>query len=385
MSGPAVIVDIGSGFIKAGLRTDENPRAILPSLVGRPRRRYSSKYDGEPAFVGDDAISRRHELSFTYPIDHGHVDDWLEIEELFNYLFHTEMAIDLKDHPVLLTEPPLASQIHREKLAEVIFELYDAPELNLSLQGIMALYSTGRSTGLVVEVGEGVTQVVPVYEGYTDKSCIKRSDFGGQELTMYLQKLLCDNGYAMTSRDDYENVRLIKESVCYVAVDPAEEDLRDDLNVTHTLPDGMTLRDGVTNTITLGPERFYCPEALFDPHLLQRDNPPLTELIWQAVQASPMETRRSALGAVILSGGSTLFPGLPERLTKEIKQTSPPQARSSVRVIANDDRLFADWLGAQSFCDPGIRSMQDHLWTTSEDWAEVGPSIVHKKVALRQL
>eukprot|EP01071_Lankesteria_metandrocarpae_P000898 Lankesteria_metandrocarpae@DN1127_c0_g1_i1.p1 len=379
-----VVVDIGSAFIKAGMQTDARPTILLPSLVGRPRRRYADLYEGEPAFVGDEAINRRHQLSFTYPIDHGHIDDWLEMEELLNFLFHTEMRVELSEHPVLLTEPPLVSQAHREKLAELLFEIYNVPEMNISLQAIMALYSTGRTTGLVVEIGEGVTQVVPIYEGFTDKSSIRRSDFGGQELTMYLQKLLCDNDFPMTSRDDYENVRMIKETLCYVAVDPAEEDTRSDLQETYTLPDGMTLRDGITKSVTLGAERFYCPEALFEPHLLQRDNPPLTELIWQSVQASPMETRRSTLAAVILSGGSTMFPGLPERLTKELKFTAPPQARSSVRVVANDDRLFADWLGAKLFCDPSLRSMQDHLWTLKSDWAEVGPSIVHKKVALRQ-
>lgn len=65
---------------------------------------------------------------------------------------------------------------------------------------------TGRTTGLVVEIGEGVTQVVPVHEGFMDKTAIRRSDFGGQEITMYLQKLLCDNGYQMTCRDDFVRI-----------------------------------------------------------------------------------------------------------------------------------------------------------------------------------
>jgi len=379
----AVIIDLGSGFIKAGLQTDPEPTAIIPSLVGRPRRRYMEHFEGRPAFIGEEAIVQRHQLSFSYPIDHGHVDDWLEMEELWNHTFHRALNVKPADHPLLVTEPPLCSSKHREKVAEVMFEMYDVPELTMAIQGVMALYATGRTSGLVIEIGEGVTQIVPVYEGFTDKGAIRRSDFGGQELTMYMQKMLCDAGYPMTSRDDYEHVRIIKETLCYVALDPGEEDQRQDLQVTYTLPEGMTLRDGVTTEVKLGPERFYCPEALFDPRIIHRDNASITELLWQAIQSSAIETRKAMMNAVILSGGSSQFPGLQERLEQELKCSAPPQARSDVRVLAASDRLFGVWLGARLFCQPSMRNMQNDLWITRSEWQEIGMSVVHKKVAFK--
>lgn len=200
---------------------------------------------------------------------------------------------------------------------------------------------------------------------------------------MFLQKLLCDQGYPLTTRDDFEHVRMIKESLCYVALDPLEEEQKSDIQMTYTLPEGMTLRDGVTTEITVGPERFYTPEALFEPHLVHRDNIPLTELIWQSIQTSAIDQRKSLMGTVMLSGGSSLFPGLPERLEKEMKLTSPLQARGAVKVHASDDRLFGVWLGARFFCEPNLRPMQDHLWITKDEWAEIGPNVVHEKVALK--
>lgn len=377
-----IIIDVGSGFIKAGVQTDPGPTAIFPTFVGRPRRRYVQQFSGNPAFVGDDAIRLRHQLAFTHPVDHGHIEDWMDLEAIWSYTFEQGLGISPEGRPVLLTEPPLASSSHREHLVEAMVEGFDVAEVNLSIQGVVALYATGRTTGLVVEVGEGVTQVVPVHEGFTDKSAIRRSDFGGQELTMYLQKLLCDNGYTLTTRDDFEHVRLMKETLCYVALDPIEEDAKTDLIVQYDLPDGMQLRDGSTS-VMLGSERFYCPEALFEPRILQRDNPPLTELIWQAVQSSPIETRKQCLGSVILSGGSSLFPGLRERLEKELKRVSPPQARSVVHVMAHEDRLFGVWLGAKLFCEPSMRPMQDMLWISKEEWYEEGPSVVARKTPFR--
>lgn len=375
---PAVVIDLGSGFIKAGLQSDTLPTCILPSLIGRPRRRFTYQFQENQTFAGDEAVAYRHQLSFSNPINHGHIEDWIELEELLGYTFRVGLGIDTKDRPILLSAPPLASTTHQQRLVESMIEIHEFNEVNLSIQGILALYATGRTTGLVVEIGEGVTQVVPVHEGYADKASVRRSDFGGYEITCYLQKLLCENGYALTTRDDMEHVRLIKESLCYVALDPLQEDSRTDLEETYVLPDGMKLRDGNTS-IVVGPERFYCAEVIFEPRICQRDNPPITDLIWQAVQSSPIETRKSQLNSVILSGGTSMLQGFQERLQKELKKIAPSQARGSVNVYANDDRLFGVWLGGRLFCQPSMRTMQNNLWITKDEWLEEGPNVVLRK------
>ncbi|PFH37538.1 actin like protein ALP1 [Besnoitia besnoiti] len=381
-SPPTVVIDNGSGYMKAGLSSDEQPSVVFPTIVGRPRRRFAELYakgdgaDGSSAvFVGEEAIANRHHLSFTYPIDHGHIDNWVDMEEVWNKTY-SMLGVQPSEHALLVTEPPLCSLRHREKMAEMFFETYNAPELNISVTGLMAIYGTGRTTGFVLDIGEGITQCVPVFDGYLEKASVKRSDFGGQELQMYLQKILCDMGYPMTTRDDYEHVRVIKETLCFCSLNPAEDQNREDLEKTYHLPDGLTLRDGVTTKV-------LPPEALFNPQLCGRDNPSLIDLVWSSIMACPIESRKSLVGSIVLSGGSSMFPGFPERLEQELKNTSPPQARPHVHVLSHPSRGSLVWQGARLYCQPAMRPMQDHLWISRQEWDEIGMKIVAKKAALR--
>lgn len=386
METPTVIIDNGSGFIKAGTNTDSLPSVFFPTVVGFPRRRFLHLFNDKPSqekiFIGDKAVENRHQLTIVNPIDHGHIDDWEQMAYVWQHVYDV-LGLNPSEHPCLLTEPPNCSSTHRNKLAETLFEGFDAPEVCLGVTGLMAIYGTGQTTGLVVDIGEGVTQCVPVFDGYLEASSLRRSDFGGEELQMYLQKILCDMGYQMTTRDDYEHVRVIKETLCFCSLDPASDQQRTDLDRTYHLPDGLTLRDGETTEITLGPERFYPAEALFNPQLCGRDNPSLTDLIWSSVKACPMENRKSLVASVVLCGGSSMFPGFPERLEQELKNTAPPKSRSIVSVSSPKERQFLVWVGAKTFTDPSLRPMQDHLWITKAEWEEVGPRIVAQKAAIK--
>ncbi|OII71444.1 actin family protein [Cryptosporidium andersoni] len=374
-----VIIDCGSGFMKAGTQKDQFPWCIFPSLVGHFRSRYVPEDpDNNPAFVAEEAVAQRGKLSLRYPIDHGHIDDWLQFEELLNYLFYRGLNVDPTDNSVIITKPSLCSNRHEEKIAELMFELYQTQSLNIALQGLMALYSAGRTTGVACDIGEGVTQVVPVYDGYCDTTSLRRIDFGGQEITMYLQRLLADKGYVATTRDDLEHVRIIKEQLCYVAKDPAVENERllEDIKETYILPDGLTLRDG-TSRIELDKERFYAPEVLFDPKLIYRDVSPLHELVMDSIMSSPIGVRKNLMGSIFISGGTSLFNGLANRLEEELMFVCPSQAKSNVRVNAADDRLFAVWKGAQVFS--ALRDYQESLWISKSEYLEEGPNICIKK------
>eukprot|EP00920_Eleutheroschizon_duboscqi_P035477 GHVT01085731.1.p1 GENE.GHVT01085731.1~~GHVT01085731.1.p1 ORF type:complete len:384 (-),score=102.88 GHVT01085731.1:868-1890(-) len=253
-AGIPIIIDNGSGYIKAGLQCEELPSLKFPAVVGRPRRRFEEEYAGLGPFIGFEAMNNRQHLSFTHPIDHGHVDDWMEMEDIWSFVFKSLKA-EAAEHPVLLTEPPLCSMKHREKMAEIIFEVFNVPELTMAVSGLMAIYGTGRSTGFVLDIGEGITQCVPVFDGYLERGSVRRSDLGGQEVQMYLQKILCDMGYSMTTRDDMEHIRLMKETLCFTSLDPAVDQTRTDLAMTYNLPEGTTLRDGTTTLAKSGGRR----------------------------------------------------------------------------------------------------------------------------------
>lgn len=375
MDSLTVVIDNGSGYIKGGLNVDDKPSVVFPTLVGTYRHKENSRL-----FVGDEAMFHESELSIYHPIDHGHISNWDMVQNIWNY---TLKCVDEKRvaTDVLLTEPPLCSTSHRIKMGQMFFEYYDFLNINISVSGLMSIYANGITTGLVLDIGEGVTQCLPIFDGYIEKNSIIRTDFGGEELTMYLQKLICDNGYTMTTRKNFEYVKFMKENLCFCSMNPAKDQLRDDLGKTFTLPDGDVLRDGY-NEVEISHERFYVPEALFNPEICHRDTISIPELIWKSILSCPIENRKILSSCIVLSGGSTLFPNLTQRLEMELKNEAPSNARDVLKVYAKPNRAILAWCGAQIFSQPELRPIQQALWISKDEYEEIGENIFLTKAAI---
>jgi len=161
-----------------------------------------------------------------------------------------------------------------------------------------------------------VTHIVPVYDGFALPHLTRRLDIAGRDVTRYLIKLLLMRGYAFNRTADFETVRQIKEKLCYVSYDvDLDERLSEETTVlveSYTLPDGRVIR--------IGSERFQAPECMFQPHLVDIDSPGVAEMLFLTIQAAPVDTRTELYKHVVLSGGSSMYPGLPSRLDKEMKQ-----------------------------------------------------------------
>ena len=156
---------------------------------------------------------------------------------------------DSDQHPVLLTEPPLNPRLNRDRAAQILFETFNVPALHTSIQAVLSLYASGRTTGVVLDSGDGVSHAVPVYEGFSIPSSIKRIDVAGRDVTEHLQNLLRRSGYIFHTSAEKEVVRLIKESVSYVAKDPKKEEREwvgmksmDSKMAEYVLPDGYKLK-----------------------------------------------------------------------------------------------------------------------------------------------
>ena len=160
-------------------------------------------------FVGDKAEALKGLLSIRYPMDHGIVDDWSDMEKVWSHAYK-ELAVQSEQHPVLLTEAPLNPRKNREKAAQIFFETYNVPAFFVSMQAILSLYASGETTGLVLDCGDGVTHVVPVCSGFAVPSAILRADIGGRDLTRYLQLLLRRAGHTFHTSSEMEIVRTIK-------------------------------------------------------------------------------------------------------------------------------------------------------------------------------
>jgi actin len=268
----------------------------------------------------------------------------------------------------MLTEAPLNPHSNRERMAQIMFETFQVPALYIKMQAVLALMSTGQTTGLATDIGDGVAHTVPVYEGYAVDCGVSRLDLAGSDLTDHLMKLLRERGSTLSTTAEREIVRDIKEKHAYVALDFSDEQAaaRTAAKVDYELPDGHVL--------TLGPERFRCTEPLFDPLLLGKDVPGIHECVKRSVEACDIDLRRQLYGAIYLSGGTTRLRGFPERLSAEINQFVPSGVQ--VKVVAPVDRHLSAWVGGSVLAS--LDSFRD-MWVTRADYAEHGAHVVHAK------
>ncbi|MEM1511856.1 MAG: actin family protein [Candidatus Jordarchaeales archaeon] len=367
-----LVLDNGTGLTKNGFAGEDQPRSVWPTCIGYPK--YTSimtdvEHHTREYYIGEEALNLRGVLRLVYPIEHGVVTDWDAMEKIWHYTFFNDLRVDPSEHPILLTEPPLNPRENREKMAEIMFETFNAPAVYVAMQAVLSLYASGRTTGLVVDSGDGVTHIVPIYEGFALTHAITRIDLAGRDITEYLRRLLRQRGYSFVSTAEKEIVRDIKEKLCYVALDPEKElklaEKVSGIEKTYVLPDG--------ETITVGAERFLAPEVFFNPGVIGLDSPPLDEVIVDAVRKCDVDLRRELYGNIVLSGGSTMFPGLRERLHKELSELVPENVE--IKIIAPPERQYSVWIGGSILAS--LRTFQK-MWVTRKEYQEGGAAVIHR-------
>jgi len=255
-----------------------------------------------------------------------------------------------------------------------MFEVFSVPKLHLSMQAVCALYATGRTTGVVLDSGDGVSHTVPIYEGFAIPHSIQKMLLAGCDLTTYLQTLLKERNLNFNTPTEMDIVKDIKETMCYVVgdFDAAMRDAKESnaCDKNYNLPDGKQ--------IMIGNERFRCAEAMFRPEVLGKDIEGVHKNCFESITRSHTEAsvRRDLFSNIILTGGSTLFEGMSERMQHEMSKLADG-VNSKAKVLAPPERLYSVWLGGSILAS--LSTFQT-MWISKQEYDEYGGAqIIHDK------
>ena len=362
-----LVFDNGSGLFRAGFAGYDAPHCVFPSLVGHPDLH---AHEGlRDYYVGDEAQNKRDILSLKYPIECGVITDWDGMEEIWSHTYN-ELRVKPEENAVLLCESGVSPSAHRKQMAEIMFETFNTTGVFFVPQNMLQLYSSVRLNGLAFSLGFGVSSAQPIYEMHLLPHALVRLSVAGMDLTDHMANLLQKKGFLFSTSEKDTIVRDIKEKMCRVSLNFHEEMTstnRARNSKSYTLPNGQK--------ISLDTECFMCPEALFQPSLVGLDSPGIHHICYDSIMKCDKDLHKDLFANILLAGGSSLFPGLADRMKKELTVLAPSE---KVKVsVAKEYGLNSTWVGGSGL--GSISLFQQYSMITKEEYEGWGPSIIRYK------
>mmetsp|Transcript_3821 Transcript_3821/g.5842 ORF Transcript_3821/g.5842 Transcript_3821/m.5842 type:complete len:400 (-) Transcript_3821:242-1441(-) len=372
-----VVIDNGTSTIKAGFAGASKPKVVIGTKVGRTKHmrimpggaleQEQERSGPSSSFVGQKLDDHRGAFLLQFPMDKGGVVDggWEAMERVWDHVYsESNLGAQRDQHPALLTEAPLNPRSNRDQTAEIFFETFRTPALFFAPPSVLSLYASGRTTGVVLDVGEGVTHCVPVYEGHALPHSVMRSDVAGRDVTARLQLLLRRCGLPFTTTAESDLVKTMKEEIGYVTPSPADVDEKESKS-QYQLPDGQV--------VNVSSERYQSPEILFNPSIIGSEEPGVADVLVKSILKSDIDLRSTLFSQIVLAGGSTMFPGFGERMLYEMRARCPSHTR--IRISAPPERMHSTFVGGSILASLATFKT---MWVTRAEYEEHGSKILHQ-------
>lgn len=377
MSDLPIIIDLGSSEIRLGYSREMEPKIIFPNYIGEPKYNKILKVfnrDNEEIkerFLGNDCSPYLGIIKLRYPVQHGVFIKDTDISLVFNYIYKS-LDINkeqIKNHQLLLTEPLLNPNDNREKIASILFEKYQVPGLYFATQPILSLFAASSTSGTILESGDGVTQVCSVFDGYSIPSSFIRYNYGGRDITEYLQQLLKKRGHHLNSDTEYLFVKNMKEKFCYSSTGLGDYSIikKSEINKTKVpLPD--------CKEIILDSEKNIASQVLFLPAIAGKNCLGVHQMVVTSIGKVDLELRTKLYSSIILSGGNSLLKTFGENVHNEVKNLVPRNTK--VKTHTPQRPTLSAWTGGSIITS--LELFKD-MWVTQKDWEENGKNIIHNK------
>ena len=369
----AIIIDTGSGFLKSGLAQTDFPSVCSPTITAALRE--GKDFEKNKKIFGNDVLNLAYNkkqqeeklYDISRPIQKGFVKNWDDLELVWHNMYLKLLKVNSANHPILTSIYPDEQKQAKERIVQIFFETFNVPGFYFSIDSLFSLYGSGKTTGMVIDSGFGVTTAVPIIDGYCHSYAHLMMKQGGSDINEYLGNALSSQQGLSLSEPVIEE---IKKAQAYIALDyqkelkAFEEGTCDP--VFYDLPDGTKVR--------LGSELIKSTELVFNPRINGLKELGIADMVYESAQKLELEKRKDLFNNIILSGGNTKLQNFTKRLAREITFRVPGGFK--VKMQAGNDRQFLTWMGASVV---SALSTFQTMWITQTDYDESGPSIVYRK------
>ncbi len=365
-----IIIDLGSSEIKAGFFDNSSPTIRFKNIIGDSLSKRNKSLLNKEHYISSECDKYYNDLTLRYPIQRGIFIKEDDIQLIFEYIL-TKLGLNtqqMKEHPLLITEPINNKLSNSEKISEILFEKMNIPSLIFAKQPLLSLISTGYSTGVVLESGSDITQSCVSYEGYLIENSFYRYDYGGRDVSSILKILIKQNNpkFNCYVLDNIKVLNEIKEKQCYIKT------LKDENEDFVSIPSAYILPDG--SKLVLNDEKILAPEILFNNKLIFGEYLTFHEMVINSINKVDINIKNKLYKTIILSGGNTKFKGIEEKMKTNLSYLIPRGVDIKIRTQINPE--LNCWNGGNI-----IASLNtfNKMLVNKKEWDECGKNIIHIK------